>query len=84
MLLGTSRMQSCVVIALKIKPGVPGMMLQACKVAVVAMVAGEACQPSPKSPWSGGEVKVFYVESHRICTMHMYLEFFLTGQKSGQ
>ena len=37
------------------------MIARRCGVKVVTAVTGEARQPSPKSPWSGGEKEVSYV-----------------------
>ncbi len=39
---------------LRLRVEVVDMILQACGVSMTSLVTGEAHQPSPKSPWSGG------------------------------
>jgi len=44
---------------LMLRGEVVGMRLWACGVSMTPLVTGEACQPSSKSPWSGGLGKGF-------------------------
>jgi len=58
-LLPLHTMQHQIGVALFFEREVVGMIWQACGVGMGAWATGEACQPSPKLPWSGGLLRVF-------------------------
>jgi len=54
------------------------MFVQRCGVVVVTAVTGEACWPSPKSPWSGVRRGVVYVGSLVELVLVVFNRFFVT------
>jgi len=67
---------------LRLSGEVVGMKLRACGVSMTSVVTGEARQPSPKSPWSGGLGEGFL---HRLAWASVLLsmspEFLLLSGK---